>query len=1802
VAHGPELAGELRAAGWELHGQVGRSPHSVVYRATKGGAEYALKVMRDHLDGGSVLAAYRREAAMVAAVGHPGLPEVYEVGQAGPWPYLAMELLTGRSLGVALESGPLEVAAAVQLAAAVARTLGAAHRANMVHRDVKPDNIVFDRAGRPRLIDFGLAGTVTAPADTESPAEPSAVGTLRYSSPEQSGMLKRPVDHRSDLYSLGVVLFECLAGRPPFTASEAGELLRAHAVAAPPALADLRPDVPPALAAIAATLLAKDPDDRYRGADGVVADLERVAAGEADFPLRRADDLQPVRGDRELVGVATELALLGGCWRQATGGSGQVLLVRGGLGSGKSRMLRELARGAHHDGRPVLNGQCVAGSPVPFGPLREAVEGYLELLRRDPDPEQGLARVRQAAGAGGGLAAPLSPALASLLAEAGEPVAEDGNPADDTAFASAVAAFLAELARLCDGLLLCLDDVHLLDEASARVLRRVAEEVPRAPLLVACAGLTERPAGGGADPLARFRAAVGALDVDLELPVLPDDAVAQLLAMEFGAPADPAVVASLAAFTRNNPYGLVTTARTLIFSGLVRPHWGRAVVNEEALDQVDLPPDVRSMIAARLDLLGAGFPLLAAAAAIGDRFELEVLLRLAVAPQDAVLRLVTLTVDWRLIEQAGPDTYRFVHHWVRDMVLDRVDPAERRRLHQRIAAVTDTGEVGADPRSVYELAGHYTRGDLATSPARAFEVCWAAARAALADHAAADAAAYLDTATRAAALAAITPPSRFDATVAMARFAAGELDEAARRLELALAAETELTVRVELLDQLARVEYVRPNFAAMATRSEQALAELGQPVPRSARTAALVTVWALLRALAALLPGRFGGARGQRRERYLAQLRVIETASRAAYQMRPTYAQVALAARGFVAANRVGRGPEYVLGHLVTASALMTLRRLRLCGAVLARARAEAVRLGDPRLLARAAVWQAYRRTALGDDIGGARLMRRAVLEQGRWLPTEVYIESAMAAAVQLDIRGYAREAEELRLLAVERGLPVPTFLSPSVVVGHAEEPDQQVALARHLLAADGAPWQAVGPLVWCGLMHAAAFVLRERDDLGPACEEVLASMLRHAPQGRTLRPYFRRLWMTVAYIRLAQVDAPGADRPGALERARSAVAVYGRLVRISQPLAAHHLVAKAWLELLEGRPKDTLNTLVRADRLAETADVPWARYESAMVRARALSELGEPAAAGVAADFALLLAERHGWVHRAARVRREFGTTGTSHSTAETRGVGGSGTAGHSASSLRDRRYLDGLLQVSVAAASVLEPRELARVALDELLKVFGAERAYLFGCQGDGAPLERYAGRDAAGNDLSDLVGYSTTLVERARSERRAMVVTGTEQGAAAGSRSAVTYGLRSIMVAPLQFEGRLLGVVYLDSRVATGIFGAGDQEILVAVASQVATALEKARAAQLEVQVQAERRQRELADDLREAAARLSGTLDPDEVLELALTLAATMVDADAGAVLIMDGPITGGPITGDGARVAAVYGRAATAAERASGPELAVGSPVLLPPLLREPEAEPAGGTVSGRDAGQLPGALHVLLGRPRGWLAIPLTARGARFGLLLLASRALGGGAEAQPGIAAALAAQAATAYDNARLFRQVEQLARTDGLTGLDNRRHFMELAARELAGRHAPPLAAIMLDIDHFKRVNDSYGHAAGDVVIRAVAHRVAGSLRSGDLLCRYGGEEFAILARGDGPEIRRLAERLRRVVEAEPVRTEAGALTVTVSVGTAPRRATDSGPDPVLARADAALYRAKEAGRNRVACAEPAAEAVHSGQSDVV
>ena len=266
---------------------VGGGGMGAVFRAldTTLDRTVAVKVLaRRESDDEETLRRFRNEAQSAARLDHENIGRVHAVGSEGDWHYIVFEFIEGTNVrDLVREQGPFDPGRTIDVAIQVADALEHASEREIVHRDIKPSNIVITPAGRARIVDMGLARLHQVAGDADLTVSGMTLGTFDYISPEQARD-PRSADVRSDLYSLGCTMFFMLAGRPPFAEGTMVQKLLQHQQSEPPAIDELRPDVPRRLAAIIGRLMAKDPLDRYQRPAVLVAELVGCAESEG-IPL-----------------------------------------------------------------------------------------------------------------------------------------------------------------------------------------------------------------------------------------------------------------------------------------------------------------------------------------------------------------------------------------------------------------------------------------------------------------------------------------------------------------------------------------------------------------------------------------------------------------------------------------------------------------------------------------------------------------------------------------------------------------------------------------------------------------------------------------------------------------------------------------------------------------------------------------------------------------------------------------------------------------------------------------------------------------------------------------------------------------------------------------------------------------------------------------------------------------------------------------------------------------------------------------------------------------------------------------------------------------------------------------------------------------------------------------------------------------------------------------------------------------------------------------------------------------------------
>lgn len=635
-----------------------------------------------------------------------------------PWPTLARLTHEHR----------LELATALEMVVGLVEAIRHIHRRGVLHRDIKPQNILVEPdSWRIKLIDFGCASRV---GEGEDPAAVGLHGTLEYIAPEQTGRTAHPADQRADLYSIGITLYELLTGSLPFASSDPNELVHGHLALRPTPPVERAPTLPVVMSDLVMKLLAKNPEDRYQSAGGLLADLREclrrlLVTGRVEpFELGRHEEVRTLRPSSRLYGRDAELARLIDEFEQARAGAARVLLVSGYSGVGKSAFVSQLQVVAAERGGRFIAGKFEQfGRAVPYAALGQALGRLFRQILAES--EQSLAAWRQrllgALGINGRLITDLVPELQRVIGR--QPAVIDLGP---TEAQNRLMLVFRRLLRLFAGpehpLALFLDDLQWTDPASLHVLQMVLIDPDCRGLLVV-GGYRDGEVGEG-HPLKAWVNELRARGVtcrDMHLRPLTSAVAAEYVADALGT--SSAEVGPLAELvydrTEGNPFfmgqflGAVHRAGLLAFDGERQAwHWDLAGIERAvATDNV-----VDLMIKKLKRLAPATRRLLELAACIGSEFDEHMLAAIGEASQQSVAFELWEAVREGLLvplEGEAPATasrYRFLHDRVQQAAYSLIDRDERQATHLRIGRLMLA--VGVEPREevLFDIVNHINMG------------------------------------------------------------------------------------------------------------------------------------------------------------------------------------------------------------------------------------------------------------------------------------------------------------------------------------------------------------------------------------------------------------------------------------------------------------------------------------------------------------------------------------------------------------------------------------------------------------------------------------------------------------------------------------------------------------------------------------------------------------------------------------------------------------------------------------------------------------------------------------------------------------------------------------------------------------------------------------------------------------------------------------------------------------------------------------------------------------------------------------
>ncbi len=1323
------------------------------------------------------------EAEVLGELDSPFLVPVLHLGTAGDLLYLVTPFVPGESLEQCLERGPLSIPEALTLAQCVLAALAEAHRQGVIHRDVKPSNIVVE--GRPllraTLVDFGLARSERLdPSLRDLPG-----GTARYLSPEQAGLLNRPVEATSDLYSVGAVLFEALAGRPAFDGPSVGEVLRQH-LAARPKLRTAGVEVPRAFEELINRLLQTDPQDRYQSAESVLADVraieEALSHGEAEPELvTGSHDMRRSLTEPSFVGRHEELAKLEGELERTRAEPGRLVIVEGESGGGKSRLLEEFTARAVQHHAWVLQGQGVdQAAQRPFQLFSGVAEDIAQAAQERPALAEQL---RERLGGQEVALCTVLPQLEPVLRP--DPLQSLGPESlGESRGISALAALLGALGTAEQPAVVILEDSQWADELMLRALEafQQSRRGVRGHVMIVVSFRTEEV--GTTHPLRR-------LSPTAHLRLTPFGAAEVASLMESMAGVLPTEATELVArLSEGNPFMASAVLHGLVEDGALVPGPSGWEVQPEAMAHVRSSRQAAAFLVRRVKLLPPeSLRLLSVGAVLGKSFALPRVVALSGTPRERVVAALEEPRRRHMLWEEK-DRYTFVHDKLREVLLGLLFPEERKELH-RLAAKTAAATVPSDP---YELAYHF---DAAGEYAQALPHALVAAEWARQQFALETAELNYRIAERGAAGADAGTRHRIAAGLGDVLMLRGRYDEAQQQLERALALARERMEQARTHGKLGELAFKRGDVGQANFYLEKGLVLLRRWVPPNAPAIGVSAVWEVLaQAAHTLAPSLLVGRRPL--EKGEEDLLAVHLYSRLAYGYWFRRGRVAVLwghLRDMNIAERYPPTPELAQAYSEHSPVMTTLPWFKRAYAYAEKSLALRRELGDVWGQGQSLHFYAlalYASSRFQECIERSREAMRLLNGTGdRWEMNNSHLHIAMALYRLGELREAVETAQRLHGAALAIGDRY--SLRNSL---EAWSKSSGGRIPRSLLESELSDTTTSDPQTYAAVLQAEAVrLLREDDPQGAV--EVLERAQQVVDKAHLRQEYVAPItpWLATALRRLAEGVSPlhPRRREELLKRATQVARQAHAIARVYRNNLPHALRERGLLAAMAGHPLRARRWLEQSLKVAEQLHMKHERAQTLLARGQLGQALGWVGATKDLETASRELEVLEEGLAPEADKRRNGGDT----------------------LSLVDRfpRVLDAGRRI----ASALSREAVFDAVRESMLELLRAEHCVVMDPQAL-LPDEQVAAQ-----------GISRTAVARALETGHTAIM---GQGLPGGmSESMELLGVRSLLCAPLQVRGKTVAVVCASHRQVGELFGQDEERLAEFVTVLGGAALENA-----------------------------------------------------------------------------------------------------------------------------------------------------------------------------------------------------------------------------------------------------------------------------------------------------------------------------------------------------------------------------------
>ncbi len=694
---------------------------------TRSESVVAVKTLKESVDPYSeTFLRFKREAEMLEKLKHDNILRFLDFIEKESKLYIVTEYLEGKNLKQSIEQDALDLNTKINFVLSISRALDYVHSQGIIHRDIKPSNIMVTHETKIKILDFGVANLMNFQKLFAS--KEGVVGSFAYMSPEQSGILKRNIDSRSDLYSLGILFYQLVTGELPYKAKNVGELIHQHIAQSPTEPIDIIKDLSPIINKIIIKLIKKDPDDRYQTAFGLAEDIEVYLSLSDEqketfyLELGKKDRLKNLNYRTIQIGRKKETRSLLENLNNTVLGKGYLTAILGKSGMGKSRLLLELQKYVRSKNGYYISVISSEGNKNhPYFPFIDAVKKIIDLLSKLPESEAEslYAQIKENLGEEGVILSKLIPEMSSIVGEYQEGIQFERK--ENEIFFEKMKDFFLTISSPTHPLIITFDDAHFWDTGSVQFLDYFKDFINDKSFYAALS-IREEETGRIKDlyNIITDLAKQGDLNIITLHELSPDD-VSDLVEEVFGTiyHGKNEVAARLSESTQGNPLLIIENIKTLVEEQIIKQKKDGWRVDLDALSVFRFSSSIVDKILARLNKVNDNTKtVLSYAAVLGKDFHFQILSDILKEldfkqPSEKILDYLKEGIENGLIAETlsekGQILYSFTHDKIIETLLSRMQQLIIQKVHRIAAKIIE--EKYQETDRLYKLAYHYLKGD-----------------------------------------------------------------------------------------------------------------------------------------------------------------------------------------------------------------------------------------------------------------------------------------------------------------------------------------------------------------------------------------------------------------------------------------------------------------------------------------------------------------------------------------------------------------------------------------------------------------------------------------------------------------------------------------------------------------------------------------------------------------------------------------------------------------------------------------------------------------------------------------------------------------------------------------------------------------------------------------------------------------------------------------------------------------------------------------------------------------------------------